>query len=419
MSDSPVTRRAHEKADPWFGTATRIEERRPPQITRGIAGDGIHLARTRRALDAAQQADARLLGIAGAAPERLSQFVSCALRIDDAEFDRLPLRRREADALRELREAVPRCNWREWVDPTGTADALAIHEAWEQFDGTDAGAAAFVEGVRPAADKYRRGENDVSGYFQRKAAYPIAAELYVDLLENIYRAGDGPLRLVLVGNEALAFRDAARGLIHKLVLNRGNGTAGLRAAGIFEGPLYRVKPRGAVEGGPVFHDHGKAVEIARAVSGVITELEPRLIALGSCGIPLVEQLLGSRNRFPGFVESEIVGMTPAGDLLVKQAEAKGRPLTAAAVRKWARQHGHAVLPPAFHPQLQTESLVTPVLMRDPAGEFAVALDLRPRNGKVSSDGRIEIFDPMILPLTRNEVEESTILRTAAGNCGAQ
>lgn len=416
MSNSAPIETTDVKTDPRFSTPTRIPAGEPPQITGGVGADGADVDTARRALDLAEQANARLFGAADASPERLSQFVSYLLRISGQDFNRLPLRKREASSIEPLRDVVPRCEWSAWVERTGAPDALDVHKAWERLDATDAGAAEFMRTVHLVADKYRRGENELAGYFERKPNFALVSELYVDLLENIYRLGRGPLRLILVGNEALAFRDAAHGIFYKLVLNRGSGTAGLRAAGIYEGPLYRVVPKGVIEGGPVFHDRAKAIEIADTVAGTVTELEPRLIALGSCGIPLVEQLLGSRNRFPGFVFTEIVGITPTGDLVVKQAEAKGRPPNAAAVKKWARHHGHAVLPSAYHPQLQTESLATPVLMQDKAGEFAVALDLRARNGKISASGRVEIFDPMILPLARSEVEESPILRTAAKGC---
>jgi hypothetical protein len=133
-------------------------------------------------------------------------------------------------------------------------------------------------------------------------------------------------------------------------------------------------------------------------------------------IPILERGLATAT-FPGLAPTEIVALTPSGDVVFKQVDFGNDEPTADELHAWASQYGHVPLPSQGEdPEkvFDNDTSVIPVVVHD-GTRFHLILDLNPRNCRVVHVGEKRIivpFDVISRPLLAQEIKAHPQIKAA-------
>ncbi|MEO7099116.1 MAG: hypothetical protein ABI162_07120 [Luteolibacter sp.] len=436
-----------ETPDPLTGAPTRIGPNSGPLISRGDprsaagGGGGSKLGSAIRGGKAAGSI-ARRIGSRTTAHVVMAN----ALRMSHAQFEsyakHTSMTPEEKGALLEARKNHPRVEWKDLLRLVGHDNTpRPLLDSWEKFDKNPDHVADYI---KTQARRFKAvfgslpPELEPLGaiHYASQSGREVATALkyYRAMIEHImYATGASPnreLKVFASGAESIVFKDAARESVYKIMSVRGDGSVGLRPTRYSEHEVFIVtnpSPPTAAVPNPQHYFTAKRADAeaklqGRAGTGAqMIELGPRLVSRALGNMPFIERLTGVGHNLPGFVATDVVGVLPSGDLLIKQPFVSGEPIGNSAIKKFVEDHGHVLLldkslslDPAYRTLVLQQGVATPEVFARPmmvmgdTGDFYVVTDMRDSNGM--SNGIEEyMFDPIVRKLTDKEIADSPIL----------
>lgn len=413
-TETPNAPARKQTTDPFSGRPTRISGNGRPVLTAGPSGGFADLAGTSLA-----RAGARRFGTETGLS--VSEDATVSLWLTNPAFWEMSqqhLKPNEIQAVEELRARVPLKSHEDIAAEVGNPDYPEVVRAWDYAKQQKAvGGLPAVEVMRQTfffqtRDLCKRYKLDQSLYANLKPGM-ATSELRNDLLKKIFAKGvkNGARWTYLnAGAESSAFRSG--GVVYKILHNTGPGKAGKAPARVFEGEQYAVMANDGVFYTAFSPDALRAKVPAAHWPGddAVVPTGKRLWASGSVGVSILDRLSGLVDRFQGFLATEIHGITPSGDLIVKQSYVDGRPLEREDIVNWAQRYNAKLIPDISVADFVTKAGENPVVVSNGVDAPMVVMDLRSVNGVVDDQGNAYIFDMVYVPLTAEDIKASPVLK---------